>query len=83
MHPLSVPKPLPHQLNQYFRSDDYQERLAREQLNYKAEGEKVVLIPESDLVPPPSSQAIASDEVHVSTPLQWWKVFFVDETPQI
>lgn len=71
------------QLNQYFRSDDYQERLAREQLNYKAEGEKVVLIPEKDLVETPSSQVIESDEEHVSLPLRWWKAFFVDEIPQI
>jgi cell division protein FtsB len=33
-------------LNQYFRTDDYQERLAREKLSYQAFGEKVVLIPD-------------------------------------
>ena len=33
-------------LNQYFDTDDFQERMAREKLNYRAAGETVVLITE-------------------------------------
>src|SRR3989344_1125835 len=34
------------QLNQYFKTDAFQERMAREKLNYRAPGEEVVLIAE-------------------------------------
>lgn len=64
-------------LNQYFRTDDYQERLAREKLNYQAPGEKVVLIPDetsaqegSEAPPPPRVVPIIE---------KWWRVFFVPE----
>lgn len=68
-------------LNKYFATEDYQERVAREQLNYQAPGENVVLIPD-----PPEEVAVASSEVTepqqpLSIPEKWWQVFFVDERP--
>lgn len=64
-------------LNEYFRTDDFQERLAREKLNYQAAGEQVVLIPDEDL-------DIQNNEVFSNTekskevlyPQRWWNVFF-------
>lgn len=69
-------------LNQYFRTDDYQERLAREKLNYQAPGEKVVLLPEQ---PPADVAAVSSEpeEVPPSIAMRWWKLFFVDEAPNL
>lgn len=70
------------QLNEYFKTADYKERLAREQLNFRAPGEKVVLIPES------SSQTVAKaaekkeDTGPTSIPLKWWYTFFVDAQPK-
>ena len=65
------------QLNEYFRTPDYKERLAREQLNFRAPGEKVVLIPEQDGVPVVAAKATHEQKV-VSIPLKWWYLFFVD-----
>ncbi|MBI3255337.1 MAG: septum formation initiator family protein, partial [Candidatus Andersenbacteria bacterium] len=64
-------------LNQYFRTPDFQERLAREKLNYRAPGEEVVLIPEDEQVSevPLESQQIQRATV-VSVPLKWWNAFF-------
>ena len=70
-------------LNQYFRSADYQERLAREKLNYRAEGEFVVLLPEE------TEKEVSSESITVipepkeitSIPLKWWYVFFVNNIP--
>ncbi len=67
-------------LNQYFRTDDYQERLAREKLNYRAAGEEVVLIPDaagSDEVVNELEQRPADNKY--SLPMKWWRLFFVDE----
>lgn len=63
-------------LNQYFRTDAYQERLAREKLNYRAPGEQVVLIPENAQ---PATVATGQTEQAMATaPLEeWWKIFFV------
>lgn len=67
------------QLNEYFSTPDYKERLAREQLNYRAPGEKVVLIPERiagvQQTNPSSKEA---DDAQRATPLKWWYLFFVD-----
>lgn len=64
-------------LNQYFRTPDFQERLAREKLNYRAPGEEVVLIPEDEQV---SEVPLESQQIHretlVSIPLKWWNAFF-------
>jgi len=68
------------QLNQYFRTDAYQDRLAREKLNYRAPGEKVVLVPDAEA---PTEQASARQpgEKPLSIIEQWWRVLFVDENP--
>lgn len=68
-------------LNQYFRTDDYQERLAREKLDYRAPGEKVVLIPEEDVSSSEASAAEEQDSPSVSIPERWWHIFFVEENP--
>jgi cell division protein FtsB len=68
-------------LNQYFRTDDFQERLAREKLNYSAPGETVVLIPEEAVPPTTTTQEVTTAETAVRTiPERWWRLFFVDET---
>jgi len=64
-------------LNQYFRTDDYQERLAREKLNYRAPGEEVVLIPENELGVTDEELEIGTEaEQPASLPVRWWNVFF-------
>lgn len=65
-------------LNQYFNTDDFQERMAREKLNYRAAGETVVLITEetpADKPKEPKGQ-IEAEEIPVAR--RWWRVFFVD-----
>ncbi len=63
-------------LNQYFRSNAFQERMAREKMNYRAPGEEVVLIPEvlgkKDVV-----KESVVDSVLVSIPERWWRIFFI------
>ncbi len=65
-------------LNQYFRTDDYQERLAREKLNYQAPGEKVVLIPDGAFAKPETTTPTKAAAI-MSTPERWWRAFFVPE----
>lgn len=69
------------QLNQYFRTDDYQERVARENLNYRAAGEKVVLIPEGAPELAVKSGEVPQEREVDSVPKKWWRIFFVDESP--
>ena len=64
-------------LNQYFRTDAFQERMAREKLNYRAEGEKVVLIPEEYSPIESESNAVPPEE-DLSISRRWWKAFFGD-----
>ncbi|MEX1997559.1 MAG: septum formation initiator family protein [Candidatus Andersenbacteria bacterium] len=66
-------------LNQYFRTDAYQERLAREKLNYQAPGEKVVLIPEKQQVSSADPDTGRAEE-RVSIPERWWRAFFVSSS---
>ncbi len=66
-------------LNQYFRTDAYQERLAREKLNYQAPGEKVVLIPEEAQTKENANQSGQQAPESVSIPERWWRAFFVPE----
>lgn len=68
------------QLNQYFRTDAFRERVARENLNYSAPGEKVVLIPEEAAPVEARSGAVAQKTEPDSIPLRWWKIFFVHES---
>ncbi|OGY35894.1 MAG: hypothetical protein A3E37_00290 [Candidatus Andersenbacteria bacterium RIFCSPHIGHO2_12_FULL_46_9] len=61
-------------LNQYFKTNDFAELMAREKLNYRAEGEKVVLIPEIEAVQDESAETDQVDER--SIPKRWWDAFF-------
>ena len=64
-------------LNQYFKTSDFQERLAREKLNYRAPGEEVVLVPEDSQV---DEEVVGSQLIDrvliVPTPMKWWNAFF-------
>jgi cell division protein FtsB len=67
------------QLNEYFRTSDYKERLAREQLNFRAPGEQVVLIPEQESSKGANTSIPAAKPDTRSIPLKWWYTLFVDE----
>lgn len=69
------------QLNQYFSTDAFQERLARENLNYSAPGEAVVLIPEEAAPVEIASSAATLRPEQVSIPMKWWRIFFVEDAP--
>ncbi len=65
-------------LNHYFSSDAYKERMAREKLNYRAPGEEVVIVPEEGWQ---KNEDISSEEElskDMPMPLRWWNAFFVD-----
>lgn len=66
-------------LNQYFRTDAYQDRLAREKLNYVAPGEKVVLVPDdnTDATDKDAPKSEAAERQY-SIPELWWRAFFVE-----
>jgi len=62
-------------LNQYFRTDAFQELMARQKLNYSKPGEKVVLLPAEE----PEREQAASGEAEeraVPIPLRWWRAFY-------
>ncbi|MDP3997467.1 MAG: septum formation initiator family protein [Candidatus Andersenbacteria bacterium] len=65
-------------LNQYFNTDAYQDRLAREKLNYRAPGEKVVLIPNEEQKSSENGQANAEVPIR-PVPERWWRIFFVGD----
>lgn len=65
-------------LNQYFDTDDFQERMAREKLNYRAAGETVVLITEEKPAGEPREPESQIEEEEVSIAQRWWRVFFID-----
>src|SRR3989344_704318 len=64
-------------LNQYFKTSDFQERLAREKLNYRAPGEEVVLVPDDSQL---DEEVVGSQLIDrvlvVATPMKWWNAFF-------
>lgn len=65
-------------LNQYFRTPEYQERLAREKLNYHKPGEKVVLVPQNQSIDTTAENSAAVELLAVSIPQLWWERFFVE-----
>lgn len=67
-------------LNQYFKTSEYQERLAREKLNYRAPGEAVVLIPQNETNLALDTAKPEEAEKSVSIPQKWWFVFFGEQT---
>lgn len=68
-------------LNQYFTTTDFQERLAREKLNYQAPGEKLVLVP--DEAGQLTTEGSAPAEQIRPIPEDWWRLFFVDAPDDI
>ncbi|MFH1354331.1 MAG: septum formation initiator family protein [bacterium] len=64
-------------LNQYFGTDDFLERMAREKLGFKAEGETVVLVTEDQPQAEPQIAGMQIAQEGISTPRKWWHVFFV------
>lgn len=61
-------------LNQYFKTDNFAELMAREKLNYRAEGEKVVLIPEAPADKEASEVTEPADDRPIAK--RWWDAFF-------
>lgn len=67
-------------LNEYFRTAEYQERLAREKLNYRAPGESVVLIPQDEVSTNPDIEKPQEEVKPNSIPKKWWLIFFGEIT---
>lgn len=57
---------------EYFSSNTYQEKLAREQLGLKKEGEIVVNFPSGGIVAQPET----SQQPAMSNPKKWWNYIF-------
>ena len=58
---------------QYFSSDSYKEKLAREQLGLKKEGEIVISFPAN--INPPNDNSQAEE---LSNPQKWWQYLFLE-----
>lgn len=63
-------------LNTYFKTEEYKERLAREKLNYRAPGEKVILIPQDTTQPTAAEATTGKPAPVISIPRRWWNAFF-------
>lgn len=70
-------------LNTYFKTEEYKERLAREKLNYRAPGEKVILIPQDTSPPPREATAGGSPPASPSIARRWWNAFFDPANSQL
>ena len=57
---------------QYFASNDYKEKLAREQLGLKKEGEIVINFPNLN------NQSTENQQSKLSNPQKWWQHFFLN-----
>lgn len=57
---------------EYFSSDNYQEKLAREQLGLKKDGEIVINFPSGGVISQPSE----SEPEPQSNPQKWWQYIF-------
>ncbi len=70
------------QLLNYFGSQDYLEKEAKEKLNLKKEGESVIMVPSSVIGQATSSESGAMSAVQKSETaiennlIKWWKFFF-------
>lgn len=56
----------------YFKTDNYQDKIAREQLGLKKEGEIVVNFPPENT----NNTAPANDSIKKSNLLKWWEYIF-------
>lgn len=65
---------------QYYTSEEYIEKVAKQNLGLINPGEKVIVIPDEDLVTmsDDAESQMLSDEIRASwsTPKKWWKFFF-------
>lgn len=65
---------------QYYISDEYIDKVAKQNLNLINPGEKVIVIPDGDLVvlSQDADTAALSEQIRASwsTPKKWWKFFF-------
>lgn len=68
-------------LNRYFQTDAFQERLAREKLNFKAPGEEVILIPHNEGEAAHAAAPTEPTPITNSVVEQWWRLFFVSTAP--
>jgi len=70
------------QFTEYLKTDAYQERAAREKLNYQRPGESVVVIPESGRVLEAEQARVENQRpAFVSVPRQWWDHLFGSVAP--
>lgn len=70
------------QFTEYLKTDAYQERAAREKLNYQRPGENVVVIPESGRVLEAEEARVENQRpALVSVPRQWWDRLFGSVAP--
>lgn len=66
----------------YFLSEEYKDRYAKENLNLLNPGEKLIIIPEDDQVVEKGPVVLESDRItpiavlSLSYPEQWWEYFF-------
>ncbi|MBN1258184.1 septum formation initiator family protein [Candidatus Peregrinibacteria bacterium] len=64
----------------YFNSEEYKDRYAKENLNLLNSGERLIIIPQEELVikkaEPFIMSAIPSDILATGNPRQWWAYFF-------
>ena len=64
-------------LIEYFKTQNFQERQARENLGLKKPGETVVAIPSNNAQDTPVfSEASGSETLTIPNPKKWWNYFF-------
>ena len=66
-------------LVEYFKTDNYSEKEAREKLNLKKEGEKVVVLRSDDSPNKevrPGTEDLPRQEINMPNPIKWWDYFF-------
>ena len=65
---------------QYYTSQEYVEKIAKQNLGLINPGEKVIIIPDEDLIilTEAEDSAALNEEIRASwsTPKKWWKFFF-------
>lgn len=65
---------------QYYTSDEYVEKIAKQNLGLINSGEKVIIIPDEDLVIMSQTEEdqLLSEQIRAnwSNPKKWWKFFF-------
>ncbi len=64
-------------LIEYFRTQNFSEKEAREKLNVKKEGEKVVILRSQDNQKENSQEEdLEEEDLLIPNPLKWWAYFF-------